>query len=288
MEKAFSISLLISPSEDEIIKASDLSAVGPDLIKGALDKNTLSRIHFNEITAAYFKIPYISGRGSAKRVHASPAGVFCKGEKMVVVLSRHFEEIEKAIASASNKETGTGDILCAILYATALIYIDRLEIIDRETEKLENSMKRKVNNSGIFELMDYQRSLTAISTALKGLDRIMKRMQENRSRFPDSELLDDTGVAVLQATGMAEIFSSDLDALMDAFGSVLSNNVNQIMKILTSLTLIVAIPTMIAGLYGMNVRLPIGSDPNAFWIISGAAALLSVITGIFFYFRKLL
>ena len=71
-------------------------------------------------------------------MHASPAGVFCKGEKMVVVLSRHFEEIEKAIASASNKETGTGDILCAILYATALIYIDRLEIIDRETEKLEN------------------------------------------------------------------------------------------------------------------------------------------------------
>ncbi len=287
-DEDLTISLLTSPSEEEMLKAADIGGFDISLFGTALEKNTLSRIHLNDTTAVFLKIPYTGRKSPAKRVQTSPAGIFYRNNRMVIIAERHFEGIETALSDSAKKGLSPDDTLLTIFYATAMIYIDSLDFIDNETEKLENNLKRKVNNSEIFQLMDYQRSLTAISTALKGIDRIMKKIRDNKERFSDTELLDDTSVAVLQATGMAEIFSADLDALMDAFGSVLSNNVNQVMKVLTALTLIVAIPTMIAGLYGMNVKLPIGSDPNAFWIISAAAALLSVVTGIIFYYRRFL
>jgi magnesium transporter len=182
-----------------------------------------------------------------------------------------------------------GDIIILeILYEIAVLYIKFLNQINDDTERLETSMKRKVNNDEIFQLMDYQRSLTAINTSLKGLKRLLTHIKENDKFFKSPDLMEDTVVAIEQASEMADIFNSDLDALMDAFGSVLSNNVNQIMKILTALTLIIAIPTMVAGIYGMNVKLPFAQQSWAFTLIVGISVVTSLVTGIIFYRKNML
>jgi magnesium transporter len=136
--------------------------------------------------------------------------------------------------------------------------------------------------------MDYQRSLTAMNTSLKGLKRLLSHIKENEKLFESKDLMEDTIISIEQASEMADIFNSDLDALMDAFGSVLSNNVNQIMKILTSLTLIIAIPTMVAGIYGMNVKLPFADQSWAFSLIAGISLVTSLVTGIIFYRKNML
>jgi magnesium transporter len=74
---------------------------------------------------------------------------------------------------------------------------------------------------------------------------------------------------------------------MDGFGSITSNSVNDIMKILTALTLILSIPMVMAALYGMNVRLPLAEDVNAFWYVCGASAVIALGTSIWFYFKKM-
>lgn len=282
------IFFLSEPSETEISEVSTECKIPEALLITSLEQNNLARIHFNDMTSVHFGIPHLSRENNGKRVRIVPCGVFVSDTWITVVVSKRYKAIEEVVSIVGSESEDLYGILLRILFTVAMLYIDQLDVIDNETEKLEKGLKKRVNNKEIFQLMDYQRSLTAISTSLKGIDRIMKKITDNKERFRNHELLDDTNVAVLQAGGMAEIFSADLDALMDAFGSILSNNVNQIMKILTSLTLIVAIPTMIAGLYGMNLQLPLADQPQAFWIISGTAFLLAGVIGMVFHWRKML
>ncbi len=280
--------VLTGPTDEEIDEAAGISGIGSVMIRSALDPDNLPRIHFNERVLAFLAVPIHRKTRSAGRVRTMPVGVFFSGASMILISAQQVPEIEKIVLEGYEKGVCYDTIFLQVLYRNALLYIHFLRHIDRETERLENSLRKKVTNKEIFQLMDYQRSLTEISTSLRSLEHIMGRIKENRSGFSSTEMLEDTEVAVRQATVMAEIFDSDLDALMDAFGSVLSNNVNQIMKILTALTLIISIPTMVAGFYGMNVRLPMASGTNAFWLICGVSAFLSLITGIYFYYKKML
>lgn len=286
------IYVLTAPTEDEIAEASEGCGMNSGMIRSALDDNALSRIHFNDQVAVYLSVPYLTRQKlkqkSIKRVRTFSAGLFFNRDNMIFISAQQADDAEKILTESAGSGTPNDILFLRILYQNALQYIHFLKQIDRDAERLENSLKRRVTNLELFQLMDYQRSLTGISTSLRGLDHIMCHIQENRNYFGSVELLEDTEVAVRQATEMAQIFDSDLDALMDAFGSVLSNNVNQIMKILTSLTLIIAIPTMIAGFFGMNVLLPLDTGKGAFWIIIGFSAAVSVLTGIIFYRKKML
>lgn len=282
------IYVLTNPEDSEIEEVSRSSGINGSIIKSALDVNALSRIHFNDITSVYIDMPYLLKTKTNKRIRKTPVGIFFEKKNMVLVSKKPIPVMEKILADDKDYETLHHILLLKILNHNAMLYIDFLNQIDRDTERLENSMKRRVTNKEIFQLMDYQRSLTGISTSLKRLEHLMDRINENESYFEADELLRDTEIAVKQASEMAVIFDADLDSLMDAFGSVLSNNVNQIMKILTALTLIIAIPTMIAGLFGMNVRLPLAERVEAFWLIIGISTFASIITGIIFYYKKML
>ncbi|MHB1453464.1 MAG: magnesium transporter CorA family protein [Saccharofermentanales bacterium] len=282
------IYVLTNPEDTEIEEVSKTTGINGTVIKSALDVNALSRIHFNDIISVYIDMPYLLKTKTVARVKKTPIGIFIDSRNMVLVSRKQIPAIEKILMDDKEFDTRHNILLLKILNHNAMLYIDFLDKIDRDTERLENSMKRRVTNKEIFQLMDYQRSLTGISTSLKRLEHLLDRMKEHEEYFESDELLKDTEIAVKQASEMAVIFDADLDSLMDAFGSVLSNNVNQIMKILTALTLIVAIPTMIAGIFGMNVRLPLAERSEAFWLIIGVSTIVAVVTGVIFYYKKML
>jgi magnesium transporter len=162
-----------------------------------------------------------------------------------------------------------------------------LREINAGVESLENELKRSLRNEEVLGLLDFQKSLTYFATGLKANELVLARLQ----RVPtlhwadqDQELLDDVRVELRQAIEMVEIADHVLSDMMDAFASIVSNNLNSVMKVLTSVTIILAVPTLIASIYGMNVGLPGAHDPLAFAGIGALSA--AVCGGLFFVFRK--
>lgn len=278
---------LTDPSNEELLEISEKCGIDINNLKSSLDLNALARIYFNDITSMFVDIPFHT-KSKQLRIKTTPVGFFIKDNYFVAVSFRNLDIITEAFSDKKSQSISGAELLLYLLYKISLLYIENLTHIDKETERLENQMKKRVNNNGIFQLMEYQRSLTAMTTSLKGVNRLLARIKEKGFCSEQQELMEDVEVAAQQASEMADIFNADLDALMDGFGSVISNSVNEIMKILTSLTLIIAIPTLVAGIYGMNVSLPFEKDPFAFYYICGGCGIISLITGIVFYLKKML
>lgn len=279
---------LSSPNEQELEEVSQKSGFTVATLKLALDKNALSRIHHNHFVYAIFDIPVVYGKARHQRVKTYPIGVFFKEGVFVVVSNSSFPIVNEILSQEESLDMTNESLFLLLLYSISKFYIKQLSHIDQETEVLENQMKRRVKNTEIFQLMEYQRSLTSLNTSLRGMKRLLVRIKEKNFCDDQVDLLEDATVAVEQAGEMAEIFNDDLNALMDGFGSVISNSVNQIMKILTALTLILSIPMVTAALYGMNVRLPMANDYNAFWYVCGISAIIALVTTVWFYFKKML
>lgn len=161
-----------------------------------------------------------------------------------------------------------------------------LREINAGVENLENELKRSLRNEEVLGLLDFQKSLTYFATGLKANELVLERLQRVPTMHwadQDQELLDDVRVELRQAVEMVEIADHVLSDMMDAFASIVSNNLNSVMKVLTSVTIILAVPTLIASVYGMNVGLPGAHSPLAFAGIVGLS--VAVCGGLFFVFR---
>jgi magnesium transporter len=162
-----------------------------------------------------------------------------------------------------------------------------LREINAGVEGLENELKRSLRNEEVLGLLDSQKSLTFFATGMKANELVLERLQ----RVPtlhwadqDQELLDDVRVELRQAVEMVEIADHVLSDMMDAFASIVSNNLNSVMKVLTSVTIILAVPTLIASVYGMNVGLP---GALSRWAFVGLIALSIAAAGVLFVvFRR--
>ncbi len=141
-------------------------------------------------------------------------------------------------------------------------------------DALEDQLQQSTRNKEVLELLKYQKSLTYFATALKSNELMMERLERSKlfQAFPeDEDLLDDVLTENQQAIEMTNISSNILSGMMDAFASIISNNLNGVMKILAGITIILALPTMVASFYGMNVNLPFEGLSYAFPLILGIA-----------------
>jgi magnesium transporter len=146
-----------------------------------------------------------------------------------------------------------------------------------------------MRNKELIRLLRMEKSLVFFNTSLKSNEIILERMQRSRwlQNDPDAEdMIEDVIIEIKQAIEMANIYSSILSGMMDAFASIISNNLNVVMKFLTSITIILALPTLIASIYGMNLDLPLQQNPNAFFLVMSAALVLSVLLVIIFIRKK--
>ena len=146
-----------------------------------------------------------------------------------------------------------------------------------------------MKNKELIQMLRLQKSLVYFSTALKSNEVVLEKLMKHEyiKTYPeDTDLLEDAIIENKQAIEMANIYSSILTGTMDAFASVISNNLNIVMKFLTSVTIVMAIPTMISSFFGMNVSLPLAGQ-FSFWIIVVISLALCIITGFVLYKRKL-
>lgn len=146
-----------------------------------------------------------------------------------------------------------------------------------------------MKNKELYAFLAIEKSLVYFTTSLKAnkavLEKIM-RLNYLKMYEEDKELLDDVIIENTQAIEMADTHSTILSDMMDAFASIISNNLNIVMKFLTSITIVLSLPTMVSSFYGMNVPLPFQNYPHSFWLTILFSAILSSVTALIFWKKK--
>ena len=176
-----------------------------------------------------------------------------------------------------------------LLHRMALYYLEDLKKINQKTDDIEKELQQSLKNKELFTLLSLEKSFVYFMTSLNSNNLVMEKLLRNRylPMFKeDEELLEDTLIEIKQALEMSQIYSSILSGMMDAFASVISNNQNHVMKALTSITIILSVPIMLASLYGMNVPLPFQENPQAFAAILFLSLLLSFLTALIFWKKR--
>lgn len=177
-----------------------------------------------------------------------------------------------------------------ILYRNATLYLNYLRIIDRRSDSIEQKLHEATRNKELIELLELEKSLVFFTTSLKANEIVLEKLLKFSAikKYPeDEDLIEDVIVENKQAIEMANIYSGILNGTMDTFASVISNNQNSVMKLLTTITIVLSIPTMIASFYGMNVKsfsMPFADSEWGFPIVIGISLIISLI--IAFIFRK--
>ena len=274
---------LVDPVPQEIMYVSDNLNIPVDHIKAALDEEERSRIEIDEsCTIILIDIPVSNVNLPEGTYYTIPLGIIIT-DLNIVTVSLKENYVIKDFIERKNKSFYTFKktrFLLQILYKNSKLYLKYLKHIDKTSYKIESRLHKSLKNKELIQLLELEKSLVYFSTSLKGNEIVLGKIQRSNSvkMYPeDTELLEDVIIENKQAIEMANIYSNILTGTMDAYASVISNNLNIVMKFLTSVTIILSIPTMVASFFGMNVDVPFEHNPHAFAIIFIITIFFSVI-----------
>ena len=273
---------LENPSDLEIETVAEKTGIPEDMLKAALDEEERAHIDADgDYTLIVIDIPVINEEQDTYVYSTLPFAMIYSEKIFVTVCLRDTSVVGDFINNAVrnfdvNKRTR---FIYQILYITATKYLHYLKLIDRTASRIQQSLHRSLKNTELIKLLDLDKALVYFSTSLNAnqvvIDRI-KQLSILKHYEEDNDLLDDIIIENKQAIEMASIHREVLSGTMDAFASVISNNQNIVMKLLTALTIILTIPTVLASLWGMNVVVPFAESRYGFWIIVGIIAVILV------------
>jgi len=280
----------VDPTPEEIQKLIDWG-IDTDYINYSLDLDEMPRIERDDdYTFILIRIPHRQPDSDIPYI-TIPLGIMIKGS-MIVTICRYDKEMFKVLANGKYRLLKTGKRYRFALYIfleTATRYLTHLREINRMTEAIEDQLQQSTRNREVLELLKYQKSLTYFATALRSNEVMMERVQRTQIfnyYEDDRDLLEDVLTENQQAIQMTNIATDLLAALMDAFASIISNNLNSVMKILAAITIITALPGTVGAFFGMNVPLPISdTSPFSFFSILGISIALSALAAYIFYKR---
>ncbi len=287
--------LLTSPTEEEIKYVETKLGILPEFLKYPLDEEERPRIEIEEKQLlVIFHVPDPRHQGDIIRYETVPVGVIITEEAVVTVCLKENLVFEEVVAHAgrtlSVDLTNPVTFLFLLFYCTANLFIRYLRLIDRLIEDYEAELHRSMRNRELLKILSLEKSLVYFNTALRGNDMVLMRIQSGRYlrlTERDLELLEDIQIENRQAIEMAKIYSDILGNTMDAYASIIGNNLNVVMKFLTAIAIVLSLPTVISSIYGMNIRLPLQHHPHAFWILMGASFFLSGLVVIYFVKKRM-
>ncbi|MCC8027135.1 MAG: magnesium transporter CorA family protein [Clostridium sp.] len=282
---------LTNPTASEIIDIADAYNIDADHIKAPLDEEERSRIEVEEeYTLVLVDIPSIEERSGKDWFVTIPMAIIMTNDVLITVC------LEETPVLTSFMDGRVRDFhtfmktrfILQILYKNATQYLQYLRIIDKKSEVIERKLHQSQKNEELIELLELEKSLVYFTTSLRSNEVVLEKLlrTEKIKKYPeDTDLLEDVIIENKQAIEMANIYSGILSGTMDAFASVISNNLNIVMKFLATVTIVMSIPTMVASFYGMNVSsrgMPFADSPYGFAIVLGFALALSLFVAYIF------
>jgi magnesium transporter len=272
---------IVNPSSEEITWLVS-QKIPQDYLTYSLDIDERPRTEReNGDLLIILRIPYYQGQAADIPYTTVPMGIILT-DRFVVTVCRWENDILKELTSGRLRSLSTSKrnrFILRLLLNTADKYLVHLREINKMVDALEDQLQKSTRNKEVLELVKYQKSLTYFTTALKANELMLERL--NRSQmfktYPeDDDLLEDVIIENQQAIEMTNVSTNILSGMMDAFASIISNNLNGVMKFLAAITIVLSLPTMIASFFGMNVTLPLENHPMAFVGIIIFAVIVSV------------
>ena len=273
---------LQNPTKEEVDGLNARFAIDPTFLAAALDEEESARIEHEpdkNQTLIVVDIPYVESEGSGYVYSTIPLGIVLVDDIIITVCTRDTPIIndfteERIRGFWTHKRTR---FILQLLHRNASRYLAYLKQIDKASMHVQEKLEK---------------SLVFFSISLKSNEMVLERLMRQTNilrQFPeDTDLLEDVIIENKQAIEMCAIYRDIMTGTMDTFASIISNNLNITMKVLTSLTAVLSIPTIIASLWGMNVGgIPFASSPFGFWIVVGISVLLAIVSFIFMYKKQM-
>lgn len=280
---------LINPTAQEINTLCNSIGVIEEFIKYPLDQEERARIDVeDDQTLIVIDLPTVEKNdGEIEGFTTIPVGMIVVRDDYFITVCTAESPILKEFIDCRVKGFFTFKktrFILQILYKTAVYYLNYLKFINRETDKAENRLQKSMRNQELIRLLELEKSLVYFTTSLKSNEIVMEKLM--RSKFikmyeEDEDILEDAIIENRQAIEMGTIYRDILSGTMDAYASVISNNLNIVMKFLASVTIVISIPTIVSSIWGMNVAgLPFAEDALGFIKVMGVALLASLIAWI--------
>jgi len=285
---------LVNPNEEEINTVCEAMTLEPDLIRAALDEEERAHIDYEDgTTMIVVDIPTVTAEGKAFVYSTLPLGIIFNDDSIVTVCLQETPIVNDFIEGRvrgffTYKKTR---FVLQMLYRNATKFLQYLKQIDKASYRVQNELHKSMKNKELIQLLSLEKSLVYFSTSLTSnemvLDKMLK-MDYVKKYQDDTELLEDVIVENKQAIEMCNIYRDILSGTMDAFASVISNNLNIVMKFLAALTIVFSAPTLVAALWGMNVPVPFTKSPYGFAIVCGIGLVATVISILFLKKRQMM
>ncbi len=277
----------VNPDKEEISELNAKFNFSPLAITSLLDIDEIPLVEReNGTTFNIARIP--TQKISALDYSTAPLGIFLIEQKIITVCFFKNDLLEQM--KEQKFEFTAAQFLLKLLLKSSRMYLNYLKEINNKIYLTEKELEQSQKNKEIIKLLDIEKSLVYFTTSLKADQLLLEKLSRSEEIIKtkqDTELIADVMDENRQAIETASIYSDILSSTMDAFASVIANNLNIVMKLLASITIIVALPTLVASIYGMNVELPFQHSPDAFWITMIISLVLAVVGVVIFWRYKL-
>ncbi len=277
---------MVNPNEQEIQTVCENVKINDQFIRDALDFEEKARIDQEDDDQTILfvvDVPIIEKSEGTEIYSTMPIGMIVVRDEFFITVSlrknKVIEDFEKRKIKNFQTYKKTRFIF-QILYLNASYYLTYLKQINKETEFAEYVLKNSMRNKELLKMLSLEKSLVYFATSLKSNEVVMEKTLRGKIiklYDEDEDILEDAITENKQAIEMAQIYNNILNGTMDAYASIISNNLNGVMKTLTSITIILAVPTMISSFWGMNVHLPLQDSPYGFIVMILIAILTTVI-----------
>lgn len=277
---------LVNPSDNEIEEVCECLNIEKDTILYAMDSEEKPRIEIDDdynTTLFIIDIPILEKNEGSIEYTTMPIGLIVVRDDFFITVSLKKNKIIEEFEKGKIKNFATykkSRFILQILYLNALYFLDYLKRINKETEIAEYVLKKSMQNKELLKMLSLEKSLVYFTTSLKSNEIIMEKTMKGRiiKLYEDDEdILEDAIIENRQSIEMAKIYSDILTGSMEAYASIISNNLNGVMKFLTSITIVLAIPTMISSFLGMNVNVPLQNSTWGFPIMVLISATLTLL-----------
>lgn len=281
---------LTNPTTEEILKLTTDAQIPEHFFRFASEEDDCPRIILGKKSIlAIIHVPISHG---ADRYETSPLSIILTPELTITISEELIQVIPDPMDGSrfSIDTTKRTQFFFQMLYHADTIFIKSIRHIRRRTDEIEISLRKSTNNQEVFKLLDLEKGLTYFTAALRGnvivAETILRMRSDPQMRYllqmqaEDEDILESVIIENKRALELVQTYSEILSSMMDAFSSVINNNLNHIMKFLASITILVAVPTMISSFWSMSLIVPWQGTEIGFWIVLSIALITSAGTGV--------
>lgn len=281
---------IVNPTKENLPLIAEHFKIPLDFLTASLDIDETARIEVDEgATLFIVKVPYFEEKNVDVLYFTIPIGIIVSNGLTITVCCKPQSVLQSFVDNQIRHPASGHRFILQIIFRATLLYLQHLKQLNNAASIIQKKLEQESRNQQLIKLFNIEKSLVFFATSLKSNMLMLERLRRLRGfelNEENEDLLEDIFTECKQAIEMANIYSDILSGMMDAFASVISNNLNIVMRVLTSITIIITIPVLVASFFGMNVPLPGQGHPYAFLAILAACVVLCLVAIIFFRRRR--